>query len=147
MKTISYIEDFNKWREEFSFHIPIKVRFAETDMFGHVNNVFVFMYFEQARIELLKKIGLFQIKSTVDTIPIVADLQCDYINQIYFEDQLRIYVKVNQVGRTSFDIHYLAVNDNDEVCLTARGRMVQINPTTGKPVPFTDAIKKELQSL
>ncbi|MRH42931.1 acyl-CoA thioesterase [Aquibacillus halophilus] len=147
MKAINYIEDFDQWKREFSFYIPIKIRFAETDMFGHLNNVFVFMYFEEARIELLKTVGFFQSSSKFDTMPIVADLQCDYIKQIYFHDELRVYVKVNYVGNTSLDIHYLVTNKLDEVCLTARGRMVQVNSTTGKPVPFTENMREKLLSI
>ena len=49
------------WREEFSFKVPVKVRFSETDMFGHVNNTVPFTYFEEARMEFLKSIGLMEI--------------------------------------------------------------------------------------
>lgn len=44
-----------KW---FSFYNPVKVRFGEVDMFGHVNNVVAFTYFEEARIALFKELDL-----------------------------------------------------------------------------------------
>ena len=58
MKRISYIEDFEQWENGFSFYNPVKVRFGEVDMFGHVNNVVAFTYFEEARIALFKELDL-----------------------------------------------------------------------------------------
>lgn len=146
MRKISYIEDFEGWRKEFTFSIPIRIRFSETDMFGHVNNISPFIYFEEARIEYLKSVGIFS-KDTNATktegIPIVADLQCDYLKQLFFQDSLQMYVKAVHVGKTSFDIHYMGVNQNHDVCITGRGRIVYINPNTGKPLALgEDTIEK-----
>lgn len=141
MRNIAYIEDFETWRNEFSFSTEIPIRFSETDMFGHVNNVSPFIYFEQARIEFMTATGIFDGIVAQDNIPIVADLQCDYIAQMYFGDTLTIYVKANSVGNSSVDIHYLGVNQKDDICLTGRGRLVNVAAKTGKPVPLTEEQK------
>ncbi|WP_099158691.1 acyl-CoA thioesterase [Virgibacillus ndiopensis] len=144
MNSILYIEDMEKWRSGFTFFTPIKVRFSETDMFGHVNNVSSFIYFEEARIEFLKSVGLFDDANSKNGIPIVADLQCDYHKQIFFEDDLRLFVKVSHVGNSSFDLHYMALNQNEDMCLTGRGRIVYIHPETGNSVPLSETMKEKL---
>ncbi|GAA0601247.1 thioesterase family protein [Virgibacillus siamensis] len=144
MSKVTYIDDMEQWRSEFSFYIPIKIRFSETDMFGHVNNVSPFIYFEEARIEFLKAAGLFDRANTDNGMPIVADLQCDYHKQLFFDDPLKLYVKVNHIGNSSLDIHYMAVNEQDKLCLTGRGRMVYINTETGKPVSINESMKEKL---
>jgi acyl-CoA thioester hydrolase len=144
MKNISYIENLVEWKNEFLFSIPIRIRFSETDMFGHVNNVSPFIYFEEARIEYLKSVGLFNDTTHLDGIPIVADLQCDYLKQLFFQDRLELYVKATHVGNSSFDIHYMGLNQHDEICITGRGRIVYINPSTGKPIALSEAIKEKL---
>lgn len=144
MVRTSYIKDLQEWKNGFSFYIPVNIRFSETDMFGHVNNVSAFIYFEEARIEYLKSLGLFNSLNEEDGIPIVADLQCDYHQQMFFNDDLKLYVKTDSVGNTSYDIHYLAVNERDDICLTGRGRMVNINKASGKPVPLTEQTKAKL---
>lgn len=144
MTKIAYIKDMEQWRLEFSFFVPIKIRFSETDMFGHVNNVSPFIYFEEARIEFLKASGLFESANKENGMPIVADLQCDYHKQMFFNDSLKIYVKVDYVGNSSIDIHYMAINEQAELCLTGRGRMVYINPETGKPVSIDESMKQKL---
>ncbi|WP_253291243.1 acyl-CoA thioesterase [Virgibacillus proomii] len=55
---ISYIEDLNQWRSTFLFSIPVTVRFSETNLFGHMNNIAAFIYLEQVRIEFLKPVGI-----------------------------------------------------------------------------------------
>ncbi|TMU85745.1 acyl-CoA thioesterase [Bacillus sp. BHET2] len=146
MKHFTYIEDIETWQKEFSFSIHIKVRFSETDMFGHMNNTIPFTYFEEARIEFLKYIGFMQnwIKPNHDTIPVVADLQCDFVKQVFFDEMLRVYVKANRVGHSSVDLHYMGLNEKDEICFTGRGTMVQISKQTGKGVPWTEEMKKKL---
>lgn len=144
MGAIPYIEDFEEWKSEFSFYIPIKVRFSETDMFGHVNNVSAFIYFEEARIEFLKSKGLFSDPQTEQAIPVVADLQCNFLKQMYFDMTIRLYVKVARVGTSSFDIHYMALNEEDHICLTGRGRLVSIDKETGKALPLKEKMKQKL---
>ncbi|GAB4075042.1 thioesterase family protein [Barrientosiimonas marina] len=147
MTKVSYIEDLDQWMSEFSFYIPVKVRFSETDMFGHVNNVSAFIYFEEARIEFLKQAGVFPQEHDEKVMPIVADLQCDYHRQIYFNETIKLYVKLGHVGNTSLDVHYMALNDNYELSLTGRGRMVMIHSDTEKPVPMNDTMKRQLMAL
>ena len=145
MKRISYIENFTQWREGFSFFEEVKVRFSETDMYGHLNNTIPFTYYEVARIEFFKHLGFMQswLDPNGEKIPVVADLQCDFWKQVYFGETLRIYVKVHQVGTSSLDLHYLAVNEKDEPVFTGRGAVVQISKITGKSVPWTDEEKVE----
>lgn len=143
----SYIEDMKEWRSEFQFYILVKIRFSETDMFGHMNNVSPFIYFEEARIDFMKHVGIFNLSTDPASVPIVADLQCDYQKQVYFDDHLKLYVKVDNVGNSSMDIHYMAVNQQEEICFTGRGKIVNINPGTGKPIPLTDEVKEKVLTV
>lgn len=136
-----YIEEPQTWASEFSFSVEVQVRFSETDMFGHVNNTVVFTYLEHARIEYLKSIGLM---SKEGNIPVVADLQCDYVRQMYFDEKIEVHVKIAHVGSSSVDIHYMGKNEKDEIVFTARGTIVQISGKNGRPVPFTDEEKELL---
>lgn len=147
MRKIAYIENFESWKDEFTFSVDIKIRFSETDMFGHMNNVSPFIYFEEARIEFLKHIGLFTKMSGTDTIPIVADLQCDYHKQVFFGDTLKMFVKTNSIGRTSLDVHYMALDGKGDVCLTGRGSMVNVEPKSGRPQPLSNMEKKKLLEI
>ncbi|WP_394137560.1 acyl-CoA thioesterase [Cytobacillus oceanisediminis] len=148
MKKLSYIDDFKKWEEEFIFFHPIKVRFSETDMFGHLNNTVPFTYYEEARIEFFKNKGFMQdwVKRDNKTIPVVADLQCDFICQVFFDEEIQIYVKAASIGNSSVDLHYMGKKLDGSVCFTGRGTMVQISKVTGKGVQWTEDMKELLKS-
>ncbi|GAA0326638.1 thioesterase family protein [Oceanobacillus sp. FSL W7-1293] len=143
MSRIPYIEDFSAWEKDFSFYIPISVRFSETDMYGHVNNVSPFIYFEEARIAYLNSISFLSKDMRQKDGIIVADLQCNYLKELYFGDDIRVYVKTASVGNTSFDIHYKVMREED-VILTARGRLVYIDTEKKAPKKLSDALKKKL---
>lgn len=147
MKIVSYIDNFESWKDRFSFYTDIRVRFSETDMFGHMNNVTPFIYFEQARIEFLKQAGFKLGQDQLIGIPIVADLQCDFHKQLFFDDLIKLYVKVHHIGTSSLDIHYMGVDEEGDVCLTGRGAMVYIDPKTKKTISIPDNLKDQLVSL
>ncbi|WP_066050238.1 acyl-CoA thioesterase [Robertmurraya korlensis] len=145
MKKVSYIQDFATWEQGFTYANKIKVRFSETDMFGHMNNTVPFAYFEESRIEFFKHIGLMQdwVRKESTTIPIVADLQCDFLSQVFFDDILDIFVKIESVGKTSIDLHYLGKKQNGAVCFVGRGTMVQMCKHTGKGVLWTEETRSK----
>lgn len=145
----SYIGDFEQWKEGFAFSVPVKVRFSETDMYGHLNNTVNFAYFEYARIEFLKHIGFMSdwLDPKGEKIPVVADLQCDYHKQVFFDEELSIYVKAASVGNSSVDIHYWAVDSKFDTCFTGRGTIVQINKKTGKSEQWSDKEKNILLQM
>ncbi len=149
MGKMEYVDDLAAWENEFEFFHPVKVRFSETDMFGHLNNTVPFIYFEQARIEFFKDKGFFQdwLSPQSEAIPIVADLQCDYLQQIFFDEQLRVYVKVNEVGNSSADIHYMAKKEGGAICLAGRGTIVQVSKKTGKGLPWPEAARRLLADV
>lgn len=144
---ISYIDNFETWKNSFKESFPVKVRFSETDAFGHVNNTKVFTFLEEGRIEFAKKIGLMQEwVSESDAIWVNADIQCNYLHPMYFDDRLEVYVKISYIGTTSLDLNYMIENQNGVVCLTGRGRMVQINKKTGKPLKWSPEMLEKLDA-
>lgn len=140
----NYITNFEEWKKGFKYSARVQVRFSETDMFGHVNNTVPITYFEFARIEYMKELGLMQqwLKGNGDLFPVIADMQVDYTQQVYFDEMLDVHVKVASVGRSSIDLHYWIVNEKGETCFTGRGAMVQISKATGKGHPWTENEKE-----
>src|SRR5699024_10824645 len=128
-----------------SHAITIEIRLTDTDMFGYMNNVSVFTYFEEAIIESMNQIELFDFNVNPDELPIVADLKCDYHAQVYFGESIKLYVKPAKLGNSSIDIHYMAVKKDDTICFTGRGKLVKVNIKTGKPSPLTDGEKSKLK--
>lgn len=149
MKQISYIQDWENWVKDFQFFINVKVRFSEVDPFNHLNNTVPFVYFEDARIQLFKELGFMGEwnKPEVNTIPVVSDLQCDFLNQVYFDESLKIFVKAAYLGKTSIDLHYMAENERGTVVFVGRGRIVHIDKNTGKPELWSDHMIERMENI
>ncbi|QKS71976.1 acyl-CoA thioesterase [Paenalkalicoccus suaedae] len=139
----AYIDDLNTWKEKFTYFQQIPVRFSETDAFGHVNNTVAFVYFEQARISYFMELGLMDDWQKESTIVVTADLQCDYVRQVKFGETLHVGVRVAHVGRSSIDVHYMIENDDRDLCMIGRGRIVQVNKETGKSQEWTDTMRNK----
>lgn len=146
MNKVSYIGIVEEWKQEFIFFHPTTIRFSETDMVGHMNNVSPFIYFEEARINFLKEVGLFANIHDIVGVPVVADLQCDFHKQLYFDQTIHTYVKAVHVGNTSFDLHYMVLNEEKEVVLTGRGRIVHVDKNTGKPLALPQDMLEKLNT-
>ena len=142
----SYIDNYETWASDFTFSTQVRVRFSETDMYGHLNNTVPFTYFELARIEFFKSVKLsgWVGMEAPKNIIVVADLQCDFLQQVFFDEQLTIYVKSAKVGSSSIDLHYLVKNEKEIPVFVGRGAIVQINKETGKPAPWTEVERQLL---
>ncbi|WP_253291244.1 acyl-CoA thioesterase [Virgibacillus proomii] len=66
---------------------------------------------------------------------------------MYFDQTIHVYVKAHHVGRSSVDIHYMVLDDKQEIALTGRGRLVSIHAKTGKPVSLEEAMRAALLEL
>jgi acyl-CoA thioester hydrolase len=147
MKKPSYINNIEIWKHDFTFNREIRVRFCETDMFGHMNNTVPFLYFEEARTAFFQHIGFMEIwkKPDSETMPVVADLQCDFVQQVFFGEVLSVKTKIEHTGRSSVDLHYVGINEKEEICFTGRGALVQVSKSTGKSVPWTEEQLEKLK--
>jgi acyl-CoA thioester hydrolase len=104
-----------------------------------VNNTVPFVYFEYARVEFMKHIGLMNdwLNPNGEKIPVVADLQCDFVKQVFFDEKLSVYVKAETIGNSSVDLHYMGRNGKGDIVFTGRGTIVQIGRESGRSLPWT----------
>lgn len=149
MRQIPYVlPDAEGWLEKFNFSIPIKVRYFETDMLGHVNNVSYFIYFEQGRVEYFEHLQLAEDLFNEEKVSVVADLQCHYLSQIFIKEPLKLWVRIAKLGRSSFDVEYALVEAaTGQLKAAARGAMVYIDKNAGTSIPIPDAAREKIISI
>lgn len=121
--------------------IEFKVRFAETDLLGHVNNASYFVYMEEARVDFFKSAFPEKKESFV-----VASVKCDFIQQAFFDQWLVVQTKAVKIGNKSFDLEH-AIIDKDSGDLIAKGHSVVVHFNTEKQTsePLTSQMRKQLE--
>ena len=126
----------------YGFWAEERVRFADLDMLGHVNNKAYFTYAETARVAFLSASGLWRPGHFRQNV--VGRAELDYLRELHFPANLRIGVRITKVGNTSFTIGMGMFNG--DVCIaTAVTLMVRINTQTRTPVPLDDEEKAMLK--
>ena len=117
---------------------PVHVRFSDVDVYGHVNNVKYFEYFQEARIHLMTARG----RELGDGLHlVVAQTDVDYRRPILFRaEPYDCRTWVSRIGSTSV-VFESVVRDRDEVLARAKVVGVCIDSRTGRPAAVPDELR------
>jgi acyl-CoA thioester hydrolase len=123
----------------------VQVRFSDVDVYGHVNNVKYFEYFQEARLLLMARLGK-GLPEEAGTSIVVAQTDVDYRAPILFRDRpYESWSWITRLGTTSMTIES-AVCDGDTVLSRARVVVVFVDPATGRPSPPPADYRERLES-
>jgi acyl-CoA thioester hydrolase len=111
--------------DDFKFYLPLQVRYGDLDPQGHVNNARTVTYIEQGRFAYLCQLGLWDGHSFLDLPMIVADVHVSYLAPIYFNQEIRVAVRVGRIGNKSVTFEYrIEDSQTGQVTTTAETVMV-----------------------
>src|ERR1700749_3092466 len=85
-------------RSAYAAFRPITTRWADNDVYGHVNNVVYYSFFDTAVNGLLIEAGVLDIHQG-EVIGLVVETQCNYFAPIAFPQAVTAGVRVAQLGR------------------------------------------------
>ena len=98
--------------ENDSDEIQIRVRYAETDRMGLLHHANYFVYFEQARTELLRKRGMtYRDMEDAGHLLVIVDLGCKYKKPAYYDDVLTLRTIVERVTHVKIVHRYEVLRD------------------------------------
>lgn len=102
----------------------IPTRWADNDIYGHVNNVVYYSYFDTVVNQyLVEQRALDLAKSTV--IGLVVETQCEYFAPLSFPDLVHAGLRVARIGNSS--VRYeIGLFRNDEPRASAQGYFVHV---------------------
>ncbi len=126
---------------------PIQTRWIDNDVYGHVNNVVYFSYFDTLVNALLIEAGVLDIARGA-VIGLVVDNACRYFAPIAFPDRLTGGVGVERLGNTSV-VYRLGLFREDEQAPVAQGRFVHVyvDRASRRPVALPPALRACLLPL
>ncbi len=123
--------DFRFWTQE-------KLRNADTDRQGHINNAVIGTFFEAGRIEVLDDPAIAEVRSACGIV--VAKQTIVYRKELYFPGTVRVGTRVRRIGRTSFEFEQTLLAVNGEVA-SAESTCVLIDRASRKPNAVPDAMR------
>jgi acyl-CoA thioester hydrolase len=134
-------------RADFRSFRPMPTRWMDNDVYGHVNNVVYYSYFDTAVNAYLVENGVLDIEKS-EIVGLVAETGCTYFASVAFPDHLDVGLAVSRLGRSSVT-YAIAIFREGEDQAAAQGRFVHVyvERASGKAVEIPAHVREALSRL
>ncbi len=134
-------------RSAYPVFRTIATRWMDNDVYGHVNNVVYYSFFDTAVNAFLIEDGWLDLSGSA-VIGLVAETQCRYFRPFAFPAPVHAGLRVGRLGNSS--IRYeVGLFDGDAATACAQGHFVHVyvDRATGRPIPLPDALRTAITPL
>jgi len=132
----------NSSEQPQTFWCEEKLRNADTDQNGHVNNAVIASFFEAGRIEVLDDDSIIDVSSQFTFV--IVRVEIDYKKELFYPGQVRIGSRITKVGNTSFHFDQTLLHGDVEVA-HALAICVLVSKEGHQPVPIPDRLRAFFQ--
>ena len=130
--------------KDYRYIHTIETRWMDNDVYGHVNNVTYYSYFDTAANHyLITQAGLNI--HTAEDVGFVVSSSCEYHSPVEYPDTIKVGVRVNKLGSKSVE-YGIAIFKGDAENASAHGTFthVFVNRASGKSVEIPKPIREKL---
>ncbi len=111
-------------RARYPHFLRVPTRWMDNDVYGHVNNVIYYSYFDTVVNEYLIRSGVLDIERS-PVIGLVVETQCLFFEPLTFPDTVHAGLRVARLGRSS--VRYeIGLFKNDDASAAAQGYFVHV---------------------
>ncbi len=134
-------------RSAFRLFRPVPTRWMDNDVYGHVNNVVYYSYFDTAVNAHLVDNGVLD-PATSPVTGLVVETSCTYFESISFPETVEAGIAVDKLGRSSVTYRVAIFKERAELA-AAQGRFthVYVDRASGRPVEIPAATRAVLEPL
>lgn len=133
-------------RDHYRVFRPIGTRWMDNDVYGHVNNVVYYSWFDTAVNAWLIAQGALDIHAG-EVIGLVIETQCNYFAPLAFPQTIEAGLRVAHLGSSSvrYEVGLFA---QGEPLTAACGHFIHVyvDRQTRRPVPLPPSLKTVLQT-
>src|ERR1700736_1686369 len=134
-------------RSDYPHHLPIATRWSDNDLYGHVNNVVYYSYFDTVVNEYLIRHGALDLEAG-KTIGLVVETHCSYFASLAFPERIDAGLRVTRLGTTSvrYEVGIFSAGSEQPA---AQGYFVHVyvDRDTRSPTPLPKALIAALKPL
>jgi len=126
----------------------IGTRWMDNDVYGHVNNVTYYSWFDTVVARFLMDSGFLRI-ATAPVIGLVVETQCRYFAPIAFPDEVTAGLRCGRAGNTSVRYEIGIFRGEDDVA-AAEGHFVHVyvdRATQKTPTPLPALLRQALAGI
>ncbi|WP_019577649.1 acyl-CoA thioesterase [Curvibacter lanceolatus] len=134
-------------RSAYATFRTITTRWMDNDVYGHVNNVVYYSWFDTAVNAYLIEQGVLDIHAG-STIGLVIETQCNYFAPLAFPQNIEAGIRVARLGGSSVRYEVGLFAEGEDLC-AAKGHFVHVyvDRETRRPVPVPESLRAVLTGL
>jgi len=139
--------DARETRDRYAHLTSLDTRWMDNDVYGHVNNVVYYSFFDTAVNRWLIAQGALDVAASA-AIGLVVETGCRYHAPITFPDRVTAALRVAHVGRSSVRYELgLFRNEDREAAATGHFVHVYVDRATRRPTAIPDGVRRALDGL
>lgn len=147
MKEDILSRDTFRSRTDYPHWASISTRWHDNDVFGHVNNVVYYSWFDTVVCGWLIEQGLLDF-SGGHHIGLVVETGCTYRRSLAFPEPVEVGLRVARIGSSSVTYHLgVFTRGSDEPSAEGHFTHVYVDATSRRPKPLSDAWRTVLQTI
>jgi acyl-CoA thioester hydrolase len=134
-------------RDDYRHFLAMTTRWMDNDVYGHVNNVVYYSYFDTVVNEYLIRAGVLDVEQG-ETIGLVVETQCNYFSPLAFPDRVEAGLRVARIGTSS--VRYeVGLFKEGSAQAAAQGHFVHVyvDRATRRPAVLPEALRAALAPL
>lgn len=134
-------------RHDYRRFQTITTRWMDNDVYGHVNNVQYYSYFDTAVNQYMVEQGGLDFVNGA-TVGLVVETGCSYRRPIAFPDVVEAGIRVARIG-TSSVTYEVGIFRRGEAAVCAFGRFVHVyvDRASNRPVPIPERARAAMQAI
>lgn len=134
-------------RDDYRVFRPITTRWMDNDVYGHVNNVNYYSFFDTVVNGHLLDRSVLDFEAG-DTIGLVVETTCNYFAPIAFPDAITGGLRVDRIGTSSVQ-YGVGIFRADAPTASAAGHFVHVyvDRESRRPTALPDALRSVLEEI
>lgn len=134
-------------RGDYRRFLTIQTRWMDNDVYGHVNNVQYYSYFDTAVNQYMIEEGGLDYAAG-ETVGLVVETGCSYRRSIAFPEVVEAGIRVARIGTSSVTYEVGIFKRGEEaVCAFGRFVHVYVDRQTNRPVPIPEKARAAMEAI
>jgi len=133
-------------KADFPHLCTVQTRWHDNDIYGHVNNVVYYSYFDSVVNRYLIEQGGLDIHNG-QVVGFVVESQCNYLKPLAYPDAITAGLRVGKLGNSSVRYELALFNQHDQLCAQGHFVHVFVDKASNKPAPIPELTRRALALL
>ena len=126
---------------------PIQIRFSDTDLVGHVNNVAYGYYFDTARMDYIEKVLNIRLDGQQRKLMVLVRIETDFFQSTSLYDIVEVTTRVVKIGKKSISMLQQLLDKDGQVKAESKSVLSTYDAVAKRAYPFPEEWKEKINTF